>query len=318
MKIAVWGLGNHAINKILPALKENEHLDLYGVYSRNNDVVDKCKKKFDCLSWESPDAMLDDPHLDVVYVTTPTGIHASQGKMILESKKHFWCEKPFTSSHKQTKELIKLSIDKNLSVAEGFMYLYHPQFLWLKDYLKQYSNEEIINVDVKFTMPYPDNPGWRYNPQMGGSTLLDIGTYNLSIILELIENEIPDILFKEVKSVPSIPIDMNGHISLVYPSGTICNLFWGMGLPYRNEIDIVTTNGSIYSDKIFSKTEEYKPAFIIRDLNGNQKSIESINCNHFVRMFNYFFGLINNKHEAKKERDRILSLSEWTEKIRDY
>ena len=318
MKIAVWGLGNHAINKILPALKENEHLDLYGVYSRNNDVVDKCKQKFDCVSWESPDAMLDDPHLDVVYVTTPTGIHASQGKMILESKKHFWCEKPFTSSHKQTKELIKLSIDKNLSVAEGFMYLYHPQFLWLKDYLKQYSNEEIINVDVKFTMPYPDNPGWRYNPQMGGSTLLDIGTYNLSIILELIENEIPDILFKEVKSVPSIPIDMNGHISLVYPSGTICNLFWGMGLPYRNEIDIVTSDGSIYSDKIFSKTDEYKPSFIIRDLNGNQKSIESINCNHFVRMFNYFFGLINNKHEAKKERDRILSLSEWTEKIRDY
>ena len=318
MKIAVWGLGNHAINKILPALKENEHLDLYGVYSRNNDVVDKCKKKFDCLSWESPDAMLDDPHLDVVYVTTPTGIHASQGKMILESKKHFWCEKPFTSSHKQTKELIKLSIDKNLSVAEGFMYLYHPQFLWLKDYLKQYSNEEIINVDVKFTMPYPDKPGWRYNPQMGGSTLLDIGTYNLSIILELFENEIPEILFKEVKNIPSIPIDMNGRISLLYPSGTICNLFWGMGLPYRNEIDIVTSDGSIYSDKIFSKTDEYKPSFIIRDLNGNQKSIESINCNHFVRMFNYFFGLINNKHEAKKERDRILSLSEWTEKIRDY
>ena len=318
MKIAVWGLGNHAINKILPALRKNEHLDLYGVYSRNNDVVDRCKKKFDCQSWESSDAMLDDPNLDVVYVTTPTGIHASQGKMILESKKHFWCEKPFTSSHKKTKELIKLSIDQNLSVAEGFMYLYHPQFLWLKDYLKQYSNEEIINVDVKFTMPYPDNPGWRYNPQMGGSTLLDIGTYNLSIILELIENEIPDILFKEVKSIPSIPIDMNGHISLVYPSGTICNLFWGMGLPYRNEIDIVTTNESIYSDKIFSKTEEYKPSFIIRDFNGNQKTIESINCNHFVRMFNYFFGLINNKHEAKKERDRILSLSEWTEKIRDY
>ena len=318
MKIAVWGLGNHAINKILPALRKNEHLDLYGVYSRNNDVVDRCKKKFDCQSWESSDAMLDDPNLDVVYVTTPTGIHASQGTKILESKKHFWCEKPFTSSHKQTKELIKLSIDQNLSVAEGFMYLYHPQFLWLKDYLKQYSNEEIINVDVKFTMPYPDSPGWRYDPQMGGSTLLDIGTYNLSIILELIENEIPDILFKEVKSIPSIPIDMNGHISLVYPSGTICNLFWGMGLPYRNEIDIVTTNESIYSDKIFSKTEEYKPSFIIRDFNGNQKTIESINCNHFVRMFNYFFGLINNKHEAKKERDRILSLSEWTEKIRDY
>jgi len=91
-----------------------------------------------------------------------------------------------------------------------------------------------------------------------------------------------------------------------------------MGLPYRNEIDIVTTNGSIYSDKIFSKTEEYKPAFIIRDLNGNKQTIENKNCNHFINMFNYFCGLVDNHDEAQKERDRILSLSEWVEKIRDY
>ena len=318
MKIAVWGLGNHAINKILPALKKHKHLELYGVYSRNNDVVDKCKKKFDCQSWESAEAMLDDIDLDIVYITTPIGMHASQGIKILESNKHFWCEKPFTSSYKETKELIKLSVDQNLTVAEGFMYLYHPQFLWLKNYVRQYSNEEIINIDVKFTMPCPDNPGWRYNPQMGGSTLLDIGTYNLSIILELIENESPEILFKQVKNIPSIPIDMNGHVSLVYPSGIICNLFWGMGLPYRNEIDIVTTNGSIYSDKIFSKTAEYKPSFIMRDLKGNEQTIESKNCNHFISMFNYFFGLTDNQDEAQKERNRILCLSEWTEKIRDY
>ena len=42
MKIAVWGLGNHAINKILPAFKENNHLELYGVHSRNNHVVNEC------------------------------------------------------------------------------------------------------------------------------------------------------------------------------------------------------------------------------------------------------------------------------------
>ena len=318
MKIAVWGLGNHAINKILPALKENKHLELYGVHSRNNHVVNECKKKFDCQSWKNSNAMLDDINLDIIYVTSPTGIHSSQGKKILESNKHFWCEKPFTSSHKETKELIKLSIDQNLTLAEGFMYLYHPQFLWLKNFLQQYDNKEIINIDVKFTMPYPDNPGWRYNPKMGGSTLLDIGTYNLSIIFGLIENKNPEILFKEVKNIQSIPTDMNGHISLLYPSGTICNLFWGMGLPYRNEIDVTTTNGSIYSDNIFSKPEDYKPSFIIRDFNGNKQTIESETCNHFIGMFNYFCRLVGNKDEAQKERDRILYLSEWTEKIKDY
>lgn len=198
------------------------------------------------------------------------------------------------------------------------MYLYHPQFLWLKDFLQQYDNKEIINIDVKFTMPYPDNPGWRYNPKMGGSTLLDIGTYNLSIIFGLIENKNPEILFKEVKNIQSIPTDMNGRISLLYPSGTICNLFYGMGLPYRNEIDVITINGSVYSDKIFSKTEDYKPSFVLRDLNGNKETIEIASCNHFISMFNYFYSLLDNKDEAQKERDRILHLSEWTDKIKNY
>lgn len=318
MKIAVWGLGNHAINKILPALKENNHLELYGVHSRNNHVVNECKKKFACQSWENSNAMLNDINLDIIYVTSPTGIHSSQGKKILESNKHFWCEKPFTSSHKETKELIELSINNNLTLAEGFMYLYHPQFLWLKNFLQQYGNKEIINIDVKFTMPYPDNPGWRYNPKMGGSTLLDIGTYNLSIIFGLIENKNPEILFKEVKNIQSIPTDMNGRISLLYPSGMICNLFYGMGLPYRNEIDVITINGSVYSDKIFSKTEDYKPSFVLRDLNGNKETIKITSCNHFTSMFNYFYSLLDNKDEAQKERDRILHLSEWTDKIKNY
>ena len=318
MKIAVWGLGKHAINNILPALVKNKKLKLYGIHSRNRNVVNKCIKDFNCISWENSDEMLKDPSLDIIYVATPIGIHAEQGIRILKASKHFWCEKPFTSSDKETKELIKLSINKNLTIAEGFMFLYHPQFLWLKNFIQQYKNEEIINIDAKFTIPYTDSPGFRYNPKMGGSTLLDIGTYPLSIILCLIENKDPEILFKEVKNIPSFEIDMNGHVSLLYPSGTICNLFWGMGLPYRNEIDILTKNSSVFTDKIFSKTKEYTPKFQVRDTNGNISIIKSQKCNHFLAMFDHFTTLISSEKQATIERNRILRLAKWTQKIRDY
>ena len=48
------------------------------------------------------------------------------------------------------------------------------------------------------------------------------------------------------------------------------------------------------------------------------KTIEIASCNHFISMFNYFYSLLDNKDEAQKERDRILHLSEWTDKIKNY
>ena len=89
MKIAVWGLGKHAMQNILPALAQNTKIELYGIHSRNKDVVNQCVKDFHCISWENSDEMLKDPCLDIIYVTSPTGIHSSQGLKILESDKHF-------------------------------------------------------------------------------------------------------------------------------------------------------------------------------------------------------------------------------------
>ena len=41
------------------------------------------------------------------------------------------------------------------------------------------------------------------------------------------------------------------HVTMKFNNNTICNLFWGMGFGYRNEISILTSKGSIYTNKIF-------------------------------------------------------------------
>ena len=37
-KIGVWGLGNHALKNIIPAIISTEGLDLLGVFSRNKEI----------------------------------------------------------------------------------------------------------------------------------------------------------------------------------------------------------------------------------------------------------------------------------------
>ena len=48
INIVLWGIGQHSINKILPAINNCKLLNLYGLFSRNKKVLNKNKKTPRC------------------------------------------------------------------------------------------------------------------------------------------------------------------------------------------------------------------------------------------------------------------------------
>ena len=314
-KIAVWGIGKHAINNILPALTLNKNLDLYGIYTRNQETLNTNTKKFNCKTWNNSNEMLSDPDLDIIYIATPIGKHAEQSIKVLESNKHCWCEKPFTSSYKDTKKIINIARTKKLSVAEGFMYLYHPQYQWLQNYINNYKNEEIKIINCYFTIPYTTTPGFRYNPKLGGSTLLDIGTYLLSAIFGLINNEEPIISQKIINKDKGYDVDMNGYTCLKYRSGIICHLHWGMGFGYRNDIDILMNNGSIYTEKIFSKPKNYLPVYKLRNQYGEETFVKGQKVEQFDETLKAFSNISNSPAMIEEEYKSIYKRAKVMDEI---
>ena len=149
MNIAIWGLGKHAINNIAPALMKTPNLTLAGVYTRDEAIRNKYAKAFNCKTWESHSTMLKDSNVDIIYCSTPPALHHQMGLDVLSSGKHFWCEKPITMSLEESKSLIEHSNKANLTLAEGFMYLYHPHFNALKNELIKYPETDYA-IDSKF------------------------------------------------------------------------------------------------------------------------------------------------------------------------
>ena len=49
--IAIWGLGNHALTKIIPVLPLLEQFSLIGVCSRNETNVKEVSKQLKCKGW---------------------------------------------------------------------------------------------------------------------------------------------------------------------------------------------------------------------------------------------------------------------------
>ena len=75
LNVAVWGLGNHARNRILPALFAMTEIKIVGVCSRNARVVRACAESWGCYGWIDPEKMLNSNEVDIVYIATPIGIH---------------------------------------------------------------------------------------------------------------------------------------------------------------------------------------------------------------------------------------------------
>ena len=124
--VAVWGLGNHAINRILPALASIDEVKLVGVCSRNRRVVDECAKQWNCHGWISPSEMLNCDNVDVVYIATPIGVHFSLSEQALKAGKHVWCEKPLTCAYEETKFLVSLAEKVNKGLTEPLHHKSRP------------------------------------------------------------------------------------------------------------------------------------------------------------------------------------------------
>ena len=302
--VAVWGLGIHAINRILPALASIDEVKLVGVCSRNRRVVDECAKQWECHGWISPSEMLNCDNVDVVYIATPIGIHFSLSEQALKAGKHVWCEKPLTCDYEETKFLVSLAEKVNKGLTESFMYLHHSQFIRVKQFIDE--SKQVHSVICRFGIPALENPGFRIEPKLCGGALWDVASYTVSAVLALFPNQKVDILFSEVQQKEDSPVDTEGRVLLRFSRGATAYLEWGVGVAYKNELDVWADNGSLFTDKIFSKPKDYKPKYYKRDLNGNVSVEHGEQSEQFVQMFHNFVQLIGDEQKKAAERKVIL------------
>ena len=316
LRVAVWGLGTHAVKNIVPALQHCPGATLYGVCSRNTEVVARVANDARCVGWTAPEAMLDDPAVDAVYLSTPIALHETQGKSVLLAGKHLWCEKPFGMNAEATNALLTSSRDFGLSVGEGFMYLYHPHFLQLVRVLKAGRLGEVRGVSCRFGIPPLEHPGFRSDRTLGGGSFLDVGCYPVSAMVSLFPELEPDVLSAEVCAAPGSSVDNHGWAVLRYDSGVHAMLEWGTDCAYRNEIDIWGTGSSVSSERLFSKSSDHVPRFRFLDGHGNETWETGEAGNHFTAMFGAFRALVDDPASAESERLAIAKRARLMDRIR--
>jgi len=318
INIAVWGLGRHALMRILPAIKLIDEISLVGVCSRNKSLVSDVSRNENCIGWTRSEEMLSNENVDVVYISTPIGVHFDHATKALKAGKNVWCEKPLTTNFSDTERLILLAKDKNKMLVEAFMFLYHPQFEKVRMYLQDKNNGKIHSLSCKFGIPRLENPGFRFNNKLGGGAFWDIASYPFAAVTSLFGFDKIKILYSEINKKNDLEVDSDGRVLLRFSSGVLAFLEWGMNISYRNEIDIWSEEGSLFTDKIFSKPDNYETKFQYRNLKGEEYFEIGEKSDQFINMFKDFYKISLSPVLISREYELILKRAKLLDEIYNY
>jgi predicted dehydrogenase len=316
LNVVVWGVGNHVKNRILPTLAAMDQVKLLGVCSRNGDTVAETAEQWGCYGWDNPEDMLSHSELDVIYIATPIGLHFRMAEQALKAGKHVWCEKPLTCDERETQTLVALAERSGKVLTESFMYLHHPQFKRVKQFVDE--NREINSIICRFGIPDLAVPGFRNDPELCGGALWDVASYTTSALLALFPEQQVETLFSEVVQKEGALVDSEGRAILRFSNGVTAYLEWAIGVAYKNEIDLWSAEDSLFTEKIFSKPADYQPNYTLCDLNGNMHIEQGEACEQFTEMFRHFAEMMGDEEKIIAEREAILRRAKLLNEIVNF
>src|SRR3954465_10194991 len=85
--------------KVIPAFQKSMLCEVQAIASSNKDRLEAEAKRLGIpKSYDSYDALLNDPDIDAVYIPLPNHLHVPWALKALRANKHVFCEKPIAIS----------------------------------------------------------------------------------------------------------------------------------------------------------------------------------------------------------------------------
>jgi predicted dehydrogenase len=163
------------------------------------------------------DAILDDPQVDVVHVTSPNNLHVPQARAILAAGKHVVCEKPLAMTAAESAGLVEDAARSGLVNAVNFNIRFYPLHQHVREIVADGALGEIRLVTGHYFQDWlllDTDWNWRLEPDKGGSlrAVGDIGSHWIDLTQFLTGRRITSVMadmatFVSLRHEPTGPVE---------------------------------------------------------------------------------------------------------------
>jgi predicted dehydrogenase len=182
--VVSWGVLSTAkigVEKVIPAMQRASRCRIDAIASRDAARAAPIAARLGIPKvYGSYEELLADPSIEAIYNPLPNHLHVPWTIKALEAGKHVLCEKPIALTAPEAEALIAARERSGRYVAEAFMVRYHPQWLRVRELVRQGRIGDVRAIQCFFSYTLLDPQNVRNQADIGGGGLYDIGCYAIA------------------------------------------------------------------------------------------------------------------------------------------
>jgi len=203
-----------------PFIHLNPNFILAGAWERSSKNIQAAYP--DVTSYDSYEAILNDPTIDLVVVNSPNDTHYAYTKQALLAGKHVVVEKSFTVTVEEAEELTALALQQQKILTVYQNRRFDADFLTIQKLIAENKIGSLLDVQISYeryrTTLSPKVH--KEQPTPGAGVLLDLGPHLVDQAIQL--SGMPTSIFADVRITRSVSlVDDYFTLILYYPTHRI-------------------------------------------------------------------------------------------------
>jgi predicted dehydrogenase len=242
----VLGAAGIAIGAVLPAIARSNNGRVVAIASRDARRAQKVAESYpEAKVAESYDLLLADPNVDAVYIPLVNSVHKEWTLRALAAEKHVLCEKPLAMNAVEAEAMAVAAESSGKHLMEAFMYRFHPR---TSRFVEALRDPMYVHASFGFTLSRKND--YRFQEELGGGALLDVGCYAVSVSRWILGEPTQVFARSRVDGV-----DLTTSALLQFGEKT-ASVFASFESPEVQELTVITTEGMERLDRPFNPSDE--------------------------------------------------------------
>ncbi len=252
LRIGLLGASRISVGAVIEPARVNQGAAVTGVAARDPSRARNFAVQHGIPRvFEDYDALITSSDIDIVYNGLPPSSHKPWAVAALRAGKAVLCEKPFAMNVDEAREMVDAATETGNCLIEAFHYRFHPFFLRILDIVQSGELGTIERANAHFNVPIRfSSTELRYQPELGGGALMDLGVYPLHWLRTLFgaEPQVTD----ATSVIHGTGVDLSTSGTLEFPDGSRASFSTSMDetLPDRLDtgIELIGSKGTLVAE----------------------------------------------------------------------
>ncbi len=269
IRFGIIGCSDIARRKTIPAILNSDYATLHLLGSRSKEKAEQWATEFNVKFSGTYDDVLENDKVDAVYISLPFGLQSEWVTKAANSKKHIICEKSVTTSFELTQSVLDSCKKNQIKILEAFSFRFHPQHEKIHDLVEK-DFTEFDTFEGKFGFLSQNKEGFRFDKNLGGSGLNDMGCY-VVCASRIFFNKEPERVVGKFIIDPDTGIDLEGNFILFFPDGKTAFGSYGYNKFYQSTYSVWGKTSLVELTRAYAIKQNIDSTILVHTDNGTDE-----------------------------------------------